>query len=422
MAIIIGRAGSDTGLALPSPTTVNRDGDRVSLRGNLWSDTSIALGRVLRDQVIGLDPSNSPGMPARPVIYAPGDISRFGRVLSASCPSSRAAEATGVWPYDIDIEWVTSSHAPLVEERLIGAERTQPDGTAEPHGVTPSYSHWAGVGVYNHAIGAAATIGSRTGADGAVAGTVDTDAQSPTATWYVAPADFYKGACNVAQIVGATSYSIVGREMPNIPTTWAMGNSLVNVIGSATAAKAEFAMLWHDGTQYESTKVLRVAAAGSDLTFAPVQVRTLRNTPEQCSIRVRLGYAGTTGAVDLDTTYVDITLRRGHRFAEFLITSTASATWGLNLVTAEALTAITGGARATNNDAGGNKLVFASPQAHTLDTTNGKIRLTSAGLKFAAGVGISIGGSLVAPPDETPQAVANQYFAAQYGTQRVVIP
>lgn len=434
MALIVGRAGGDATLPLPSPTTIDRDGDRVRFRGNLWVDASglpsPTLGRVLRDQVLGLDPSNSPGMPVRPVIYTPGEIARYGRVIGAGVPSSKAAEATGVWPYDIEVEWVTSGHAPRMEERTVGALRTQPDGTANAAAIASNTSIailGAGVNI-DHFTPPAASNLTRTGADGAVfiayAGT--NRYYDASATWTVAPADFYKGACNIqvsptGTPLNSTTYSVVGREMGNYPTGWAIQNSLVAVLGSATAGVGEFTVLWHDGTAYESSKTFRItitdlwSEGGADL--GPSLVRVVTNSPELCILRV---YFGSTAA-PAGGCYIDFSLRRGSRHVSCLLTAQENRLYGIKLVTGEAMTAITGGARATSNDASGNKLILASPQTHTLDTTNGRIRLTSTASQFAFGIGAAIGGTVGTAIDET-QGIAYEYFAAVTGDQRSVIP
>lgn len=435
MALIVGRAGADLSLPLPSPTTIDRDGDRVRFRGNLWSETtdaadaSPALGRVLRDQVVGLDPSNSPGAPVRPVIYTPGEIARFGRVLSASCGTSKAAEANGVWPYDIEVEWVTSSHAPLVEERVFARLRTQPDGTANAHSIAEGDTHFAhspggGIFGYDRILPADSSF-SRTGADGLLPIALSDPPTNGSVRWYVAPGDFYDGSVGIARTIdGATpllnqTYKVVGREMPNFPGGWVMFNSLCAVIGSATANVVEFTMLWHDGTAYESSKTFRITSDSSwtDSGVQARQVRVIRNTPEACTLRVRMAGAG----VSFDQANLDITLRRGAPYAEFLFTSSSLA-WGVKLSgSTEALTSLTGGARATNNDASGNKLLLASPQGITLDATNGRMRLTSAATKFAFMVGTAIAGG-VGTGDGQTQSVVYEYFAAASGTQRLVIP
>lgn len=422
MSIQIGRAGGDATLPLPSPTTVERSDNGVRLRGNLWSETSVALGRVLREQVIGLDPAYSPGLPARPVIYAPGDIARFGRVVSASCGTSRAAEATGVWPYDIDIEWVTSSHAPLLEERLIGALRTQPSGTANPHGISAANTiaaHGAGVDVYGYDGGGAFYTG-RTGADGAVRVSHDTAETlfAAVPTWYVEPDDFYKGAAQIVRTLGQSplvspAYTVVGREMPNYPSGWGVYNSLVAVLGSTSTTEAQIIVLWHDGSAYKTPKTIRVAG---DLRFdaAATQVRVLRNSPECCAIRVFFRAEGS----DVGYLQLDITLRRGSRTVECVLEGTDSFAYQV-YANSEALTSITGGARATNTDAEGDRIVVATPQAYTVVTN--RVDLSSAATRYAFGLSCAVGGNTGSDFDQA-QGLIYEYFAAVNGTQRVVIP
>lgn len=422
MAITVGRAGTDATLPLPSPTTIDRDGDRVRLRGNLWSEISIAAARALRDQVIGLDPSNSPGAPARPVIYSPGDIARFARIIGAAAPSSRAAEATGVWPYDIELEWVTASHAPLVEARQIGAVRAKPDGTANAHSITSSSTiAWfaPGVGAVSlDGLPSGASSVNRTSSDGVVPVYYDSSESffDATVAWYAAPADYYDGAAAITRSVNGTFFNVVGSQMPNSPTGWAIGNGLVALVGSSSASVTQFTVLWYVGSAFESTKTVRVTYSSGFTTmpFEPASVRIMRNTPECCTLRLHLARTGI-----LSRTYLDLTIRRGARHAECLLVSDEGRSWGARLVTGEAGTNHTSGVHATAADADGNKYWFTSPQAVTTDTTNGGVELTSSAEAFAFAIGLEPGtpGSGDAYTDQV-----NQYFAAADAHQRVVVP
>jgi hypothetical protein len=126
------------------------------------------------------------------------------------------------------------------------------------------------------------------------------------------------------------------------------------------------------------------------------------------------------GTITEDWAYtLDLSIRRGARYVECLfIGSGPLGQWGVGRTATEAATAITGGIRATANDAAGNKFVLASPRATTNDLTEGRIYATGALTgSWPFMVGCDVGGAASLPLSS--QGLIYQYMAAQGETQRV---
>ena len=140
----------------------------------------------------------------------------------------------------------------------------------------------------------------------------------------------------------------------------------------------------------------------------------LRNDTEQVSIRLSYGFAGS------DAPTLDVSLRRGARNVQcFWSRPESSAAYGVFRASVEAATAITGGIRATSNDAGGNRYVLSTPSAKTNDLTKGGMYLSSGATSFNFMIGMEVGGSS-ATNDETAQNQVYQYMAARSHTLRYV--
>lgn len=151
----------------------------------------------------------------------------------------------------------------------------------------------------------------------------------------------------------------------------------------------------------------------------------LRNSVEECTIR--LG-ASVTGASMGQPVTVDLSLRRGDRLVRgYASTMVNSLTWQIARNSVEAATAITIGAvasgaiRATANDADGNRYVILNYQqtGPVNDLTNGAITSGSVFLNFDFAIGLEIGGSAAAAPDDAV-SLARQYLGAMAESQHVV--
>ena len=163
---------------------------------------------------------------------------------------------------------------------------------------------------------------------------------------------------------------------------WTLSNGLVRIRPLSSGGVLEVAAYtggaWH-------TKAW-------DLTFNAVSVGTftecmlINNGPEL--VTLRLLKAMTNGRL-----YLDVTLRRGHRFAEVYVQSEFGGTIKLVRAAAEAGTNSTAGTVvATANDVDGNKYIVGSARAFTADVVNGGIS-KAATASLDAFIGVVAGGT-----------------------------
>ena len=424
-SMTIGQVGLDIPLTVPE--SGRWSGDTLSLSGTLGDQsTSRTVSNMLRDQFHGLSARDGEIVPV--TFGDTPELDGYYTLRRPQVQSSGASWESGVWDWSCDLERVRSSAQVLQEMRLLGAGRTN------SHSFTTVRRGWYSPGVSAYGVDDgtgsvnAPTRQYRTGADGAMLVVVDNSAgtlflsnAAAVARWFVSPTDHYRGQVTVNRSVGGTYYRVVGEQIPAGNTgLWAMGNSLVTILGSTTTGKAEWSMLWHDGTQYESFKTFRITTDSSwtEFSYGPVGMRVVRNRPDLSQLRVYFGALGRAALFSLD-----IVLRRGARHAEFKWSAFGgeigtSLTWGVKLTSAEAGTNHTSGVHATSADASGNKYIFTSPSTVTTDTTNGRLRLTSSATSFSFMVGAEMAGAGGSFDDFT--SLVYQYMGALYTRQRAV--
>jgi len=167
------------------------------------------------------------------------------------------------------------------------------------------------------------------------------------------------------------------------PTGWTLSNGLVRVqpllSGGVLAIAAYTGGAWH---------VKNWDVLGSSTTFGVFdRCQLLHNQYE--AVTVRMMKMLTTGRV-----YLDITLRRGHRFVEIYLQSEFSQTLKVVLASAEGGTAGSGMVVRTTLDADNNKYLIGSARSFTADAVNGGISKSSA-TALDAFVGVVAGSSPV---------------------------
>jgi hypothetical protein len=283
------------------------------------------------------------------------------------------------------------------------------------HGVTEAESapyHAPPRGAYGYDTGATTPSSlARTGAGGAMSVFRDVDF-SVNPYWSVAVGGYYDGAVAV---------SMGGRERAGVsalstPTDWVLENELVRVTPNATNARID--VEHHDGTSWETAKTWRfMHSGGSEHSNGWESVAILRNTAEEAVLRLTQGIDVGGGLYGAGLFTVDLTLRRGSRFVTGYYSRSVSDTLGVELVTAEAATAVTPtgassavGLRASVNDAGGNRYVLGSARSHTQDLVQGGLeKASTTTLDFF--IGSAIGGSGAVAGD-TPGDLCLQYLGA----------
>ena len=279
----------------------------------------------------------------------------------------------------------------------------------------------AGASAYGHWVISGTNCFSRTTDDGLVLcstvanpwGTGAAGAGAAgTARWYwsTTPALFYEGSARIEQSYGGAYYPVVGQQILKSSNAWRVSNGLVRVSLSATTIDVAH----YDGAQWDTVKswVLGSAGgnAGSVVLSAIKSVRVLRNTPQNVVVRAIIQMASSGRLRNLD-----ISLRRGCRWAGFVLQSDNIETGQWYIENNEAATAITGGLRATSTDASGNKYVVGSPTAQTNTTGTGRLKITTATANpWPFCIGSAVGA------DGSEATVIDQFVLATSEDQRVI--
>jgi hypothetical protein len=247
-------------------------------------------------------------------------------------------------------------------ERDVEFESVVPEiaRSTELAGQTPVFWHAPPIGTLDYYTGATVPSGTvtRQSADGPIAVFTHTAALPSYPRWTVRAVNYDEGAVKLT-LDGQ-------RRLGDLTTpghsTWSVDNGLVQVTGGSSPNLT--VSVW-DGGAWSAAKAYVPQVNGVSLTATPDLV-ILRNDPEQ--VVVRLEYPQLPGRVT-----VDISLRRGSRTLNGVMKRHAAATLGIARTAAEAASAVTGGIRATANDADGNRFVMGSSKVTTNVLTTASI-------------------------------------------------
>lgn len=304
--------------------------------------------------------------------------------------------------WKVSLERIGSDSETDLQSRLTGAVRVN-DFSA-----TGERWHAPPIGHYAYYTGASnPTTMTRTGADGAMTVYRSVPA-SVSPRWGCAPASFANGRVKVTTTGGQEVYGV---DVPLAAADWALSNGFVNVTAGASST---LDVQNYSGGAYRS-KLWNVSVAGSASSIASWDAATvLRNDYEMCIVRLVAGQNPGRATLDL-------TLRRGARFAEGYLQIGSSATLCVYRSTLETNTPIlvNGYVRASANDANGNRFTVGSARTFTSHTNGGLIKSTATSMDFW--VGAEIGGT-GAPSGDAALDLRNQFIAAMpeaiYGVRR----
>jgi hypothetical protein len=403
-------------MLLNPPETWSQTGTTITVQGRTPVTPNTDAVR-LRDQLLGY--LNNWDEPIVPLIFTTEPrLTGYYSVLDVSVPTDQNALSVGLLSYSLTLQALTGFTQPAMESVVSGALLTNVVGAVS--GDVVQFHAVPSVAV-EYFRGQGGSLLTRSSADGNMLFTTSGLIGS-TASFYVAPPNFYVGAATVEQ--GSPLQPLVGRVFTQTDlVNWRLSNGLVRITPNATAGKLDIShwkgAAWATAKTYQFTGTV---TAGLINGFIAVTV--LRNSVEECILRL-----GCTVAVGINWGRVnlDISLRRGDRIARIFLSSTAQDQWQVARSTAEAATAITYGAvtlgafRATANDADGNRYVLASYQsAATSDLVNGKLTENATVNTMDVGIGSEIAGSAAIVPDRAVD-IAQQYLAAQSESQRIVL-
>lgn len=197
---------------------------------------------------------------------------------------------------------------------------------------------------------------------------------------YVLPEpDWYSGAAEL--LVGG--FLTVGEQTLDAPTDWEISNGLIRVKPNASHL---LTIETHNGSAWEPATPQKFDVgywtdtpfgAGAWVpTFPASALHVLRNSPVECAVRLVVPFAPVTDAAQVVT--VDVSIRRGSRFARIVIKSGYSTRWGLTIGSSGGATAdSTHGIRRSADDANGNRWFAYCAQANSRELTDRRIVLTS---------------------------------------------
>lgn len=435
--IQIGRCGGDISFDR-GPASATWRGDRLSLSGHMQA-SSEANQKVLRQQLLGH--ADNPDEPVIPVVWPyDTDVTGFYRPLSVGVELFQ--RPTSVIAFDVELERVPGYQAPLFELWSRGTLRVN------AHSITTSNATpWVGLPstvtdlklpVTTSAPGRARVLAGDSVTmyylDGGI-GASQTSYYDTEVGFYLPPANYYDGAVTLT----TDGNVVVGEQVLNDPSDWVVGNGLVEVEWTSSGV---FTVSVYDGSAWRS-KGYKIGIGGVLSTTDPTNLTVLRNSPEAVSIRVggvpqgSLPSAITSGgdSVSSITRYIDITVRRGGRYAEFTAVSATAEEWWVSRSATEAGTSTTAGVRASSTDANGDRYVIASPLTLTAETTDGGIIYGDGSFgngpyidTFPFMIGLDTGTDGVLPnPDPATTDVfsvaglVNQYHAATAIRQNIAV-
>lgn len=256
-------------------------------------------------------------------------------------------------------------------------------------GTTPQYFHATPPGALAYSAGAGnPTEISRVSEDGAMSVYLDVSASEDPA-WAISPANYYKAAAEI----WTQDRLRAGRELlVNDPTDWYLTNGLMQVRAATfqDTSNGRIQTRWYDGTAWGTWIDWKITwSATSDIPQWHY-LTVVRNTPEVVQVRLVRDAATVPASAQRHT--LDISLRRGSRFASFVYTyfNAQDHRVGRNVTDAASRP---GGDASYITDTGlidGNRWVLGCPFDFTADTTNGHITLDVANDVFPFFIGAAI--------------------------------
>lgn len=235
-------------------------------------------------------------------------------------------------------------------------------------------------------------------------------ASSANPEWHVAPADYYKAACEIL----AGGYLRAGVTAPNTPTDWQLENGLVKAVPTTGGA---LIVSHFDGAAWRATTwavLYNSAAVGA---WQAVQILT--NRPERAGLRLIQTRNNTTGQ-GLIT--LDLSVRRGSRTLEGVFYSD-SAIYAIALDTDTAGTTSgtpTGTMKKSTTDGNGHRWMVGSELTTTLTTADGTMAKTAARMPFMISKEVDEGSGVQA--GDADDDLWDQYMGWRSERVRAVTP
>lgn len=411
----IGRVTELTGDSRLYAERWDADGETVQFTGFIaaalytgFEDTpNIAEAKIIRAQLLG-----HVGEVIAVVSSMDPTINGYYRLTSAQIPMIDGSLLHGVFPVQLQLERVRNFASPLWESLLVGNTRDNgaaivgapffafPDGApANPRSVEGM------VAAYNR------SVQGPTGAAGNMRVQFwDVGDLPVTPQWRMPPSDYYWGAATIEQSDGTNYHPVTGLQAARTPTLFRLQNGLVRCVIATDEGEGVVQVSHWDGAQWDAAKQFRFEASAAYVVGVFTDLAIIRNEPEEVIVRL-----STIGS-DEGLTTIDLALRRGDRWVRGYLDAETARQWLVirDASPAEGADAITGGVRATSNDASGNRYVLASALGTLQNTSEGGVALPSTGTALDFGIGSEIGGTGASGSDAATgtRGLIEQYFAA----------
>lgn len=419
MSLNIGRIGLDVSFDNPSRWQFSSGRDRAeTIRGELRA-ASLAETKALRSELLEQN-----GQIVVVVFTEDDTIKGIYRQVDADIDADDyALNDTGLYEFSVTLIRIGSTSRVEFQSLLTIDEMVNDHGLVDTE-VKPSVSPPVGALAFD--VGdTSPTAHTRVTEDGTIKVFIDLN-EDIDPTWSAEPADYYKGGTEIT--VGGRVRT--GLDYPgNLPADWKISNGQIRFTPGVTASEnnGRVQMEVWDGAAWSTPKLFRFIfePTGTNTTVPKWHFLTIvRNDPHVGIIR--LVRDADTSPAGFYTHTLDITLRRGMRYASFVYSwSGAATTWKVERDTAEATTEITPtgaaavvGIRATANDAAGDRFILGAPVVTTADNIQGGLTFASTRV-FSFCIGAEINGSSAAANDLAAELFL-QYFGAVYETVRAV--
>jgi len=412
MSVTIGRA------SLNDLYDLSVRGRRVSFKVDIEGSDIYGM-QALRQQLAGLVDNRDEEVV--PFTWSEdSSLDGFYRVVSVDVGSADLMLSNGFVPeVAVELEKVTGFSAPWFEVMTQSVVRTNGHGITTPASIVATWP----VGLaWNPDIDLGPTLTSgassftRRVSDGSNI-TLRTYTAPLAATSYrynVEPANFYVDACKIEVKYGSTWYPVVGVDAPRV-STWRISNGTVRLTANGSSA-GTFEVWDNTAGAWESRDVIHWQNGSTYLPIGLTAPMTIaRNSPEQVTVRVGTG----TSVFALSWYY---SLRRGARLVSGSWSSSSAQKYGFGFDSAHfaGATAITGGVRATSNDANGNRMVFGTAAANSSDLVNGATWYTTGATSGSAWIGVELDGS-TASGGSTASDLVDQFIGAVQWRQRIIV-
>lgn len=377
---------------LVDATNANTGERAVRLEGReTVPGATLAAVEAKQEDVVGLMGRVLPAIFERKTLY-----NGYYLVTDANAEYEKWVEGPAQVRWSLSLGYLGPDNTVDLESRLANVVRLN------DFSLTGERWHAPPIGHYSYQVGTSvpSTV-SRTSVDGAIV----VYRSLPAATnprWGASPANYLLGRVRVLQ--GSIERS--GRAITLTPTGWEVNNALVRVkpdpVGSNSTLEVS---AWTGGAW--RTKLWDVRYGGTTALPAHIKSATvMRNDPEMCTIRLVLQLPA-----DSSRKLLDVSLRRGSRFAECYAQTVAAATLVATPDTLEtaADTSASGYMRATSNDAAGNRFVIASARSFTAEANGGISKAATTTLDFC--IGVEAGGTGAVAGDQATN-LRDQYIGA----------